>query len=547
MSQNDLPAQVTINAPSANSVVLVKIYPPDATLNINVTSEGDALEVKVCPRGRRVEVKVGSAKDEPEEDLTRKIEPPPDLKASPPSSLDSGSSAADSALVVEATDINIVDDVDLESLSSATAVYDDAVLPSIEPGPVTADLEADEELAASDEEIAISGEVAADLEADFEPGSSLTESIETPIDDPSVPVVYRDRDGTPPPVVVLESLAQLAEPEPAPIRDDPKADTDLLIAPPFGPPYGPLAGEPNESSLDSQEELPEDPALNSASLASLSDSLSLESLDNQREDSPDLNLKDLERPLDDESETSYPEDPSLDDDPNSGLALDPADLPETALMESSLIAAVLGGTTINEPLDAEFALDGAELDDSKGPPPSNQPPLSSSAASSPSLIEPVLAASSLIDDPSLALGSVEAQSDQPAPNGLAFEPEDTNFDQANAERFATEENELKEPKEPVTSDPATSELQASELQASEPQASEPQASGRLAPDTSTAVIVNYLEDAEDSFFEFEGQASVLTEEEDLDIDLLDPVSTVGVLAAKPMVPAVRKAINVLTD
>jgi hypothetical protein len=65
---------------------------------------------------------------------------------------------------------------------------------------------------------------------------------------------------------------------------------------------------------------------------------------------------------------------------------------------------------------------------------------------------------------------------------------------------------------------------------------------KSSPDSSTAVIVNYLEDAEDSFFEVEGQASVLTEEEDMDIDFLDQAAGPGVLSAKPMTPVPRKAI-----
>jgi hypothetical protein len=89
-----------------------------------------------------------------------------------------------------------------------------------------------------------------------------------------------------------------------------------------------------------------------------------------------------------------------------------------------------------------------------------------------------------------------------------MEPEDTNFDQPNVDRYA-------------------------DASASRPP---------RAADSSTAVIVNYLEDAEDSFFEVEGQAEALSEDEDLDIDLLDQGSVAGVLAAKPMVPVPRKAV-----
>jgi hypothetical protein len=91
----------------------------------------------------------------------------------------------------------------------------------------------------------------------------------------------------------------------------------------------------------------------------------------------------------------------------------------------------------------------------------------------------------------------------------AFVPEDTNFDEPNEARFPSEG--------------------ASQ-------------SARKAPDSSTAVIVNYLEDAEDSFFEVEGQASALSEDEDLDIDLLDQGAVARAFAAKPMVPVPRKAV-----
>jgi hypothetical protein len=63
----------------------------------------------------------------------------------------------------------------------------------------------------------------------------------------------------------------------------------------------------------------------------------------------------------------------------------------------------------------------------------------------------------------------------------------------------------------------------------------------MPPDASTAVIVNYLEDTEDSFFEDQGQSTVLPEEEDMDIDLLDMNIKPGVLPAKPMTPVPRKA------
>ncbi|MDR3204387.1 MAG: hypothetical protein LBV23_06550 [Deltaproteobacteria bacterium] len=56
-------------------------------------------------------------------------------------------------------------------------------------------------------------------------------------------------------------------------------------------------------------------------------------------------------------------------------------------------------------------------------------------------------------------------------------------------------------------------------------------------EASTAVIVNYLDDVGDSFVSAQGPAEQLTEEEDLDIDLLDMRSQEPIrLAARPMVP-----------
>jgi hypothetical protein len=66
--------------------------------------------------------------------------------------------------------------------------------------------------------------------------------------------------------------------------------------------------------------------------------------------------------------------------------------------------------------------------------------------------------------------------------------------------------------------------------------------GKLPPDASTAVIVNYLEDTEDSFFEDQGQATILPEEEDMDIDLLELGAGQAILPAKPMTPVPRKAV-----
>jgi hypothetical protein len=61
------------------------------------------------------------------------------------------------------------------------------------------------------------------------------------------------------------------------------------------------------------------------------------------------------------------------------------------------------------------------------------------------------------------------------------------------------------------------------------------------PEASTAVIVNYLEDNEDSMLASQGQVGELAEEEDMDIDLMDmhyqePVK----FLAKPMVPVPKR-------
>jgi hypothetical protein len=56
-------------------------------------------------------------------------------------------------------------------------------------------------------------------------------------------------------------------------------------------------------------------------------------------------------------------------------------------------------------------------------------------------------------------------------------------------------------------------------------------------EASTAVLVNYLDDVGDSFISAQGRPEQLTEEEDLDIDLVDMHSQEPVrLEARPMVP-----------
>jgi hypothetical protein len=60
----------------------------------------------------------------------------------------------------------------------------------------------------------------------------------------------------------------------------------------------------------------------------------------------------------------------------------------------------------------------------------------------------------------------------------------------------------------------------------------------VAPEASTAVIVNYLEDTEDNMLASQGKVDELAADEDMDIDLLDMRSPEPVrLSARPMVPA----------
>jgi hypothetical protein len=62
--------------------------------------------------------------------------------------------------------------------------------------------------------------------------------------------------------------------------------------------------------------------------------------------------------------------------------------------------------------------------------------------------------------------------------------------------------------------------------------------GRSRPETSTAVIVNYLDDRDDGIFAEETESGELGAEDDLDIDLLD-VPPPAPFLAKPMVPVPR--------
>jgi hypothetical protein len=59
----------------------------------------------------------------------------------------------------------------------------------------------------------------------------------------------------------------------------------------------------------------------------------------------------------------------------------------------------------------------------------------------------------------------------------------------------------------------------------------------VSPEASTAVIVSYLDDADDNMVASQGQSGELAEEEDMDIDLMDMHSQEPArFAARPMVP-----------
>ncbi|MDR2386032.1 MAG: hypothetical protein LBE80_00420 [Deltaproteobacteria bacterium] len=65
----------------------------------------------------------------------------------------------------------------------------------------------------------------------------------------------------------------------------------------------------------------------------------------------------------------------------------------------------------------------------------------------------------------------------------------------------------------------------------------------ISPEASTAVIVNYLEDTDDSMLASQGKVDELAEDEDMDIDLMDMHSQEPIrLEAKPMIP-VPKTTN----
>ncbi|MDR0622375.1 MAG: hypothetical protein LBJ61_10935, partial [Deltaproteobacteria bacterium] len=65
MSNSNLP-RVSVKVPAKERGVTVRVKPPESRLYLMVTSEGEALEVKVCPEGLRVEVFVLPLDDFPD-------------------------------------------------------------------------------------------------------------------------------------------------------------------------------------------------------------------------------------------------------------------------------------------------------------------------------------------------------------------------------------------------------------------------------------------------------------------------------------------------
>jgi hypothetical protein len=66
--------------------------------------------------------------------------------------------------------------------------------------------------------------------------------------------------------------------------------------------------------------------------------------------------------------------------------------------------------------------------------------------------------------------------------------------------------------------------------------------GKFTPETSTAVIVNYLDDRDDSLIATDAEAGDLDAADDLDLDLLE-YSNNQVLRAKPMIPVPKEPIR----
>ncbi|MDR1395104.1 MAG: hypothetical protein LBK52_02900 [Deltaproteobacteria bacterium] len=208
MIDPNYPAQVSINVPSSDSSVWVRVIPPDSYLDISITGEGEALEVLVNPRGRQVQVRVGPAAELPGGPPPGSREPRPRTETPGP--------AGDSALVVEAGDLHF-DEAAVQSLSEATAM-----------------IQAEEV-----REIV--------LEAG-RPVSAPAPETDFPAEAPRP--VYSDRGGRssgPRPREVQESLAQLGEPDPPAPKDDPRASTAKV----FTLPESPAVDFPEEMTLES--------------------------------------------------------------------------------------------------------------------------------------------------------------------------------------------------------------------------------------------------------------------------------------------------------
>ncbi|MDR1084675.1 MAG: hypothetical protein LBP22_07385 [Deltaproteobacteria bacterium] len=314
MIDKNNPAQVSVNVPTSDSTVYVRVMPPDSFLDINITNEGEALEVRVTPRGRRVQVRVGPAAEtsgvsspeptDPNGPGGPSCEPDKKTESLPPTS---ESSVGESALMVDTGDLEI-DDRALDSLSEATKV-----------------------------------ETMAEGELFSEPA---------PQPDPEMPPsepndeIYRDRDGCPAPLEVKKSLAQLADPEPPTPTDDPNADTAGLQ-----PNLFQLLPDLNsEDSAPNQESSSKDADNNNENYGELDDELSADlapsgDLNYSLDDEPPQTLEselssDYEIPKDADISLDGPEPMPVEDtnfdQPNSQrVFLKPAPKPENMPPDAS--------------------------------------------------------------------------------------------------------------------------------------------------------------------------------------------------------------------